>query len=190
MSFVAVCDVCSGPLAVGNSRGVSAYRCLDRGHVSVGYDDLNTLVEQLMVAYLSRPDHYKRLNAKADTEAAELAREQVRLIRQELDDLADKVGQGRLSAELAGRAEPGIKKRLKVAEAREQELTTPSKLREFVGPKDKVTRTWRDAPMSAKRGVARILLSPSALGELRLCKPAGKNVFVPVQERIVWRRES
>lgn len=190
LSFVAVCDVCSGPLAAGNSRGVPAYRCLDSGHVSVCYGDLDTLAEQLMIAYLSRPDNYKGLNAKADTEAAELAREQVRLIREEFDDLGDKVGRGELSAELAARAEPVILKRLRAAEARERELSTPSKLRGFTGTRRHVTKTWKEAPMSAKRGVARILLSPDALGEMRITRAPGKNVIVPVHERIVWRRES
>lgn len=191
LSFVAVCDVCSGPLAAGNGngRGGLAYRCLDAGHVSISYGELDSLAERLMIAYLSRRDNYKGLSAKADTEAAELAREQVRLIRQELDDLGDKVGRGMLSAELAARAEPAIRKRLKAAEVLEQELSTPSKLRGFVGPKAKVTRIWKESPMSARRGIARLLLSPGVLGELRVTRSPGKNVIVPVSERIVWMRE-
>jgi DNA invertase Pin-like site-specific DNA recombinase len=192
LSMICVCDVCSGPLAalVGKKGREPVYRCLDAGHVSIAYAELNSVAEQLMIAYLSRKDNYQGLSAKADTEAAEVAREQVRVIRKELDDLADKVGRGELSAELAARAEPAIKKRLKAAEAREVELSTPGKLRGFVGPKAKVTKTWKESPMSAKRGVARILLSPGALGQLRVTRSPLKGISVPVQDRIVWRRES
>lgn len=192
LSMIAVCDVCDGPLAAlhGKSGGEPVYRCLDAGHISIPYADLNTLAEQLMIAYLSRPDNAKHLSAQASSEEAALAREQVRLIREELDELADKVGRGDLSATLAARAEPTIKKRLKAAETREQEVSTPSKLRGFVGTRAQVTKTWRESPMSARRDVARLLLSPNVLGELRIKRSPLRGVSVPIQDRIVWRREA
>lgn len=192
LSMIAKCDVCSGPISARSAKerpDAVQYHCHRGGHLRVPYDELNTLAEQVMLAYLSRKDNVDRLTAvEGGGEALQAVRDEVANIRKELDDLGDQVGRGELSVTLAARAEPGILKRLKDAEAREQELSTPSILRGLITPGADVARRWRAVPMEVKREIARILLSPNVLGELRLTRSAKPGQRLPVEERVVWRR--
>lgn len=190
LSMIARCDVCSAPLAAVSiaDRG-REYTCHHKRCVRVSYDDLNDYAEEAMLDLLSRPDHVARLLAADDGgEALRAARSDVETIRAELDDLADQVGQGKLSAALAARAEPGILSRLRVAEQREAELSTPSELSGLIAPGEGVVRRWRDAPMSTRREVARRLLSPMVLGELRVTRSPIRGRRCPVEDRVALRR--
>lgn len=186
-SMIVRCDVCGGPLCA--AKAGQSYACRAGGHVTLPYPELNTFVEQVVLAYLSRKDHAARLTA-GDGEGEQLAavRAEVAAIRVELDELADQLGRGEVTATLAARAEPAIIKRLKDAEQREQELSTPSVLRGLITPGRDVARRWRAAPMSAKRAVARIVLSPNVLGELRVARSAVRNNQTPVADRVIFRR--
>ena len=194
LSMIARCDACSGPIAARSAKDRSEeiqYHCHRGGHVRIPYHELNALAERVMLAYLSRKDNVERLTA--DTEAGEqlqAVRDEIADIRKERDDLADQVGRGELSAVLAARAEPAILKRLRDVEAREMELSTPSILCGLITPGKDVARRWKDAPMEVKREIARILLSPNVLGELRVTRSAKPGQRLPVQDRVVWRRES
>jgi DNA invertase Pin-like site-specific DNA recombinase len=189
LSMIARCDVCSGPICARNIRGNHRYMCRDRGCVWVDYDDLTELAEATMLAYLSRKDNVARLTAETTGQELDAVRLSIGEIRAELEDLADQVGRGELSSTLAARAEPAILARLKAAEERETELSTPSRLRGLIKPGKDVRRRWKAAPMSARREVARILLSPEILGELRVARArrAGRD-RVPAHERVVWRQ--
>jgi len=194
LSMIARCDPCGRPLAAATPKKSGhqrAYRCHGKGCVQVDQAALDDYAEAVMLGYLARPDVYEALSRR-DTDDVELgvARDEVASIRAELDDLADQVGRGELSATLAGRAEPGITARLKAAEAREAELSTPSVLRGLITPGSDVRRRWKAAPMSTKRSIARILLSPEILGELRVTRSPKPGRPVPVAERVVWRRSS
>lgn len=193
LSMIALCNVCGGPLAARYNghdpdRGTE-YQCHRRGCVRIGYDGLNALAEAAMLAYLSRPDNVERLTAGEGNDAElDQVRAAIAEIQAELDDLADQVGAGELSATLAARAEPAIQRRLRAARDREAELATPSALRGFVAPGADVARRWDAAPMSAKRQVARLLLAPDVLGELRVTRSPSRGHKVPVDDRVAWRR--
>ncbi len=166
------------------------YRCQRAGHVQVDKAELEDFAEQVMIAYLSRPDNVERLT-RDDGRDDELTavRQYVAEVRAELDDLADRVGRGELSATLAARAEPAILERLRAAEQREEFLSTPSVLRGLITPGKDVARRWKAAPLSAKREVARLLLSPGVLGVLRVSRKAEPWKRTPVTQRIKWRRQ-
>jgi site-specific DNA recombinase len=141
-----------------------------------------------MLSYLARPDNVEWLTARDDHGAAITeVRGDIAEIRKELADLAAQVGAGKVSATLAATAEPAILARLKDAEQREQELSTPSVLRAIMPGKD-VARRWKSAPMSARREVARLLLAPGVLGELRVTRSTTPGHRCPVGERVSWRR--
>lgn len=191
LSMIAVCDVCGGPLSARNNghdpdRGVE-YQCHRSGHVRVSYDALNTVAEAAMLTYLARPDNVERLTA-ADDDSGELRRlrDDIAGVRAELDDLADQVGRGELSATLAARAEPAIRRRLRAAEEREAQLSTPAVLRGLMSPGADVARRWEAAPMSTKREVARLLLAPDVLGQLRVTRSPTPGHRPPIEQRIVW----
>lgn len=188
LSFIARCDVCSGPLAYRNGRTIPELSCHPSGHVRVSYEELTLLAEELILGFLSRKDVWRQLAHDGGDEQLQQVRDEVASIRAELDELADQVAAGNLTATLAARAEPGILKRLREAEAREAELSTPATLQGLIDPGKDVARRWKKVPMSAKRQVARLLLVPEVLGELRIAPSPVKGVRAPVVDRIVWRR--
>ena len=114
------------------------------------------------------------------------ARDEVAEINGELDDLADEAGAGRMSAALAARAEAGILARLKAAQVREVELTTPAPLRDLLAPGVDVVRMWKDKPMPARRESLRLLFSPGLCGELRVQRSPTPGHRCTVDRRIRW----
>ncbi|MGK5681158.1 recombinase family protein [Actinoplanes sp. URMC 104] len=188
LSMIGVCDVCDGPIAARNSDRGREYVCHRKSCVRIGYDELNTFAEAAIIDYLSRPENLAWLNIGGDDDAALLAvRDQVAEIQAELDDLADQVGAGQITAALAARAEPAILARLKAAQAREAELTTPAPLRDFLTPGADVVRQWTAAPMPARRELVRLLFSPQACGQLRVRRSPSKGHRRPVEQRVWWK---
>jgi site-specific DNA recombinase len=188
LSMIAVCDVCSGPMTVRFRRGQREYRCQPHSHLHVMADDLDAYATAVILGYLTRSDHARRLTAGDDDGRLEAVRAEIAGVRAELDDLADKLGRGEISATLAARAEPQLLERLRRAEAREAELSTPDELRALVGPGDEVRHRWDLAPMSARRDVARLVLTPELLGELRVTRSPSPGHRVDVTDRVTWRR--
>jgi DNA invertase Pin-like site-specific DNA recombinase len=196
LSMIARCDPCGGPLAVTyrKDRGPGTppqYYCRDKGCVRATQADVDDLAEAVMLSYLAEPDRVERLTAgDGDDQALADARAAIAEIRAELDDLADQVGRGDLSATLAARAEPAIRRRLQQAEAHEADLATPPRLRALITPGADVARRWKAAPISARREIARILLTPEILGELRITRSPTPGRPAPITERVVWDRST
>ena len=194
MSMIARCDVCGGPVSVRQGKNLAegrGYQCHRSGHLGVGYSELNVFAENLMLAYLTHPENVTQAVPTGDLGSKmEAARDAVITIRMELDDLADQVGRGTLSANLAARAEGGILARLREAEAVERQLATPSALHGLIEPGEDVARRWQSKPIAAKREIARILFSPDMLGELRLLRAASRGHHQPIHERVRLRRPS
>lgn len=188
LSMIAKCGVCGGLLSVA-LREHPQYRCQRSGHVLVAEPDLDTYAEEVMLGYLARDDVFEAFAAGNRNDAALLAvRDEVASIRAERADLAAQVGSGRLSAALAAEAEPVILRRLRAAEARERDLSTPSVLTGLITPGKDVAKRWQAAPMSARRAVARLLLSPDMIGELRVTPTPTPGAHCEVSDRVVWRR--
>jgi DNA invertase Pin-like site-specific DNA recombinase len=187
LSMIGRCEVCGGVIVAARSKtGEPIYRCR-LGHVQVDKAALDDYAERVILGYLARPDNVERLTRRDDGAALADARRQVAEVRAELDDLADRVGRGHLSATFAARAEPAIQERLRAAQRRRDELSTPSVLRGLISPGKDVVRRWRAAPMSAKRTILRRLFVPDLIGELRVAPKSEPWVKVPVEERIAWR---
>src|SRR4029453_11304050 len=94
--------------------------------------------------------------------------------RARLAELADAAASGTISIATVARAEPQILATIADLERREAELATPTALHGFITPGADVARRWAAAPMSARREVARLLLTPEMLGEMRVTpRPPG-----------------
>ncbi|WP_127499685.1 recombinase family protein [Actinoplanes solisilvae] len=188
LSMIGVCDVCDSPIAARSGDRGREYVCHRKGCIRISYDELNTFAEAAVIDYLSRPENLAWLNIGGDDDAALLAvRDQVAEIQAELDDLADQVGAGQITVTLAARAEPAILARLKTAQAREAELTTPAPLRDFMTPGVDVVRQWTAAPMPARRELVRLLFSPRACGQLRVRRSPSKGHRYPAEQRVWWK---
>lgn len=188
LSMIARCGECGGPLAARfDKERNTVYTCHARSCIRVAKAGLDTFAERAMLAYLARDDMHTALcSGTGDDEELARIRDDVASVRGEYDDLAEQVGSGRLSATLAAKAEPGILTRLRAAEARERELSTPNALAGLITPGKDVARRWKAAEMSTKREVARLLLSPDVVGELRVKRSPTPGHRCPVDRRVQW----
>lgn len=190
LSMIAVCDVCDGPLAAKKPDTPEAhYTCNKGGHVKVGYHELNEHVEDEIITYLSRPENLALL-AESDDAEVERAQATVAEIEGELRKLAARVVAGELGVDFAALAEPGLRARLKAAKEAEERLSQPAVLAGLIEPGEDVATSWNRAPMTSKRGVVRILLTPPLLGEVRVIRSPVKRHRAPIEDRVVWRREN
>jgi len=184
------CGACGGPAGVVKYRSPDGhYFCQPKGCCMVSKPPVDEIVDRAVVGYLSRPDIVARtLSSDVDDGTVAEARAEVERIRRERDDLYDAVGQGQVSVMMQARAEPQILARLAEAERRVVELSTPSELRGLIGPGEDVAVRWAAMPVPAKRRLAKLLLVPGVLGEVRLMplpKGPGK-MSIPVKDRVVW----
>ncbi|MBV8995952.1 MAG: hypothetical protein JO287_20115, partial [Pseudonocardiales bacterium] len=152
--------------------------------------DVDQIAEQVMLAYLARPEVIDSLRAGEQHDDRELStlRDQLATVRARHDELAEAVAVGTLSVALAARSEPAILAEIQHLERRHKELTTPSALRGLIEPGDDVARRWAAAPMSTRREIARLLLIPRLIGELRIMPSPTPGHRVPAEERIQWWR--
>lgn len=193
LSMIAVCDVCSDVLMAAVRRREGAdrgwyYRCRGKGCVNVPYDEMNDYAETVMLGYLTRPDVAQALGAAAATGAeVDAARETLAGVERELAELYAEAAAGALSATGAARIEPGLLVRKTTAETRVRELSAPPALAGLLKPGPGAARRWKALPMAAKREVARILLAPDLLGQLRVTR-GRKGVQVPVADRVMFSR--
>lgn len=144
-----------------------------------------------MLEYLARPDVIDTLRAgdqQGDRELSTL-RDQLAVVRTRHDQLADAVATGTVSVATLVRAEPTLLAEITRLEAREKELSTPSALRGLIEPGADVAHRWAAAPMSTRREITRLLLTPDLIGELRLQpSPRRGRHRTPAQDRTQWWR--
>jgi hypothetical protein len=164
--------------------------CRGRACVRVDADGLDTVAERAIVAYLARPDVIAGLGVAGD-DSPELAQVRADLVaaRTELADWRRLAKERKVTAESFAEIEPGIVRSVTDLEARETELSTPSALLVIPPGKD-AARRWGAAQMPARRQVARLLLSPAILGELRVTRtPTPGSRPADAADRVVWLRE-
>jgi hypothetical protein len=191
LSLIGLCDVCGGPLSVTYRRaGRREYACRNFSHIYVDADDLDSYAEQVMLAYLARDDVIEQLRATPE-DSGELAgvRGDLAQTRGELAQWRAAAGSGKVTLESFAAIEPGLLARITGLEARERELSTPSAL-SVIPPGKDVARRWAAAPMSARRTVARMLLAPPILGQLRVGRSPSPGHAVDPAERVIWDRKT
>jgi site-specific DNA recombinase len=170
LSMIARCVRCLGTLALAYRNERPEYFCRTKGCVRVPQSNVDQIAEQVMLAYLARPEVIDILRAGEQDDDRELLaiRDQLATVRARHDELAEAVAAGTLSVVLAARSEPAILAEIERLEKREIQLSTPSALRGLIEPGADVARRWATAPMSTRRDIARLLLTPQLIGELRI----------------------
>lgn len=192
LSGIALCDVCGGRLAsTMQRRDTGEYHCQKGGHVRVSEVDLDEVAVAVMLARLNDKElRAARAAAEDSSEALTSARAAVKAIRKELEALYADAEAGRVSPVLAGKFEKGLLARLAEAKETAKALANPADLDRLFPD----GTTWASMPMSAKREVARRLLTipqdenDFAIGELRLMRrdPSAGPRRVPAAERVRW----
>jgi site-specific DNA recombinase len=166
------------------------YSCRDHSHVRVPKIDLEAYLDKVVCAYLARPDVIAELRRSRDGDA-ELQRvaDLLAEARGELAELRAAVGAGRLTVASLIAAEPGQLAQIERLEQRERELSAPPALAELISPGRDAKRRWKAAPIPAKREVARLLLAPGILGQVRVTRAPTPGHRGPVEQRVIWRRD-
>lgn len=193
LARIARCDKCGAVLSVRRGRkGELRYACDGpSGCVSILRDDLDVWTERLLLTWLADPKKYRVLaqaGAAADAEL-ERVRDELASEIEERDQLAGRVArkQPGFSQEFAAPIAAAIEERIAKLKAEELALE-PSILDGVLEPGPDVAERWEDLKIDSRRFVARQLLVPKYLGELRV-KPIGRgNRGVPVKDRVFLAR--
>jgi site-specific DNA recombinase len=190
LTGTARCHVCDGTLSSNRVKDGTPRLACPKGHVRIEEAELDAYVEKMVLAYLARPDVIDELRRGASDDA-ELAgvRDCLAEARAELAALRAAVSSGTLTVASLVAAEPGLVARVEELERRERDLSAPPQLAALITPGRDVKRRWKAAPMSARRDVARLLLVPSLLGQLRVTRSPVDRRPTPVVQRVIWRRE-
>jgi DNA invertase Pin-like site-specific DNA recombinase len=191
-----VCGKCGGPLAAIHRRERPEYRCHYRSCVRINKADLDAYVQKWVLEYLSRPDLYQAITARDEQGTDELSqvRDELaakRVRHQELNDqVADALADGgNITVEDLGNARARVVARITDLERLERELSTPPALTGLIEPGADVAERWTHAPMSTKREVVRLLLTPEYIGELRIVPAPIPGHRAAIEDRVAWRRQ-
>ncbi|MFI0486119.1 recombinase family protein [Actinomadura sp. 9N215] len=182
------CDVCGW----GVSLNIEQYRCHVNGCIRFG--DKNGVDEILRAAiwdYLSRPEMWEGIAITEEgSEEVRQISEDLAALRAERDKAEREEPESVSEAKMMGRLIENLNQSIRKKEIREQELTTPSALRDLMTPGGDIKARWNAAPIETRRKVAKILLSPAYLGEVRLTRSPVRNRRVPAAERMKWVRDT
>lgn len=193
LSMIIRCDICGSVMTAKTRNDAWFYVCRSSGHVRVERDQLDRYVENVIFGYLARPEVVAQLTAATKT-APELdrARDELVAVRSELDALYAEVAARRLSAAALAAIEPKLLAQADQLQARVREMSAPPTLAGILAPGKSARRHWTGLTMAARREVARMLLVPHLIGELRICRsesvPAGSHATVPIEARVTWGR--
>lgn len=194
VSMLARCGICEGPM-VGSPttearrRAVPVYRC-QANHVVVGLAALDEYVRDVVAAYLARPDVHAALTAASVNNAdLQRARDNVAVLRGELDDLYARGAAGTITPGGVAAMEPGIIQRLEAAQRALDGLQTPSALSGIFGDRSPGV-VLRSLTTERLRAVYALVCTPELLGVPFVLRSARKGPDQPpVHERVEWRRK-
>lgn len=181
LSGVATCGVCGRRCYGTTERRGPLYMCETRAHVVRRAEQIEELVEETIIARLSRPDAAE-LFARPDTSdrAAALA-QSVRQARARLDGLAEAFASGGIDADQLGAGSKRLRPVLARDMAELAALAQTPILAPLVGVSDVRTR-WSALSVEDRREVIAHLMSITI-------DPAGRGArsFDPETVRIAWR---
>jgi DNA invertase Pin-like site-specific DNA recombinase len=164
LSGVATCSVCGKGLRAHLRRNAPRrYYCPNLGHVTLGADPLDEFVTEAVLARLTRPESLAAIGSDpVDDHAA--VRAQIAVLRGRLDDLADEVAAGSMTARMAGRAEAGVLGQIAVLEESIRPRPLPPGLADLV--RGDAAAAWAGLAVEQRillvRGLVGVVVSPVA----------------------------
>jgi hypothetical protein len=173
----------------GGVRARAVYRCVPGhgpGHASRTVATLDEYIAYLVIGYLSRPGN----EIPAPAEDTTLARTRLAAITAELDDLAELVGQGKISArQMAIASAPLEAEAQKLRERIEASLMVDA-LGAFRGAEDPA-EVWESLDLDRRRNVierlvASITVNPAPKGRPKGWEP-GQLYFDADSIEVAWR---
>ena len=161
LSMIARCAHCESPLSVTYRRRGGPHYICRRSCVLIGQAGLDEHVTAYVLAYVAKPEVWRRLVAAGPTDDAGLsaARGELAAIQAHYDGLLGELRHRRMTAGAFTAVEPGVLADLDAAAKRVKELEAPPALRWLAdadGPIDLADR-WEAAPVAARRDAIRKL---------------------------------
>lgn len=193
LSHIARCGVCGVGLCVKKGRqGELRYACGEpTGCVSIIRDDLDVFAERLLLRWLADPECYRVLNQAGAAAEVELEQVQADLVAaiDKRDELSGRVAREEpgFTLEFAAPIAAANEERIANLRRREKALQ-PSILDGVLDPGPDVAKRWMVLPLESRRVVARRLLVPRYIGELRVERIGRGNRGVPVKDRVSFAR--
>ena len=197
LSMIIKCGVCGGAMTVTYRRAQKtplppAYQCRANACVRITKDGVDDVVIGDILAFLADPDVYRRLApGTQDGGDAAAVRTQLSLKRGQLKAFENEDPETPAEARLIGRKIEKLTAEIAGLEAEERDLSQPSRLSAIfpADPGKDVRGRWDALPVTARREIAAMLLTPQLLGEVRIMRAPAPGTVVPAEDRIVWHTE-
>ncbi|WP_406306235.1 recombinase family protein [Streptomyces sp. NBC_00885] len=184
------CDVCGEGLTVTRANLKSkreSYKCR-HSHVFISKADVDAIVIPALLSYLARRDIYQQLAAPdSDDEQIRKVRGQLAQARASMAEMEAETPESADHARVLGRSITALAGKISDLEQEEQTLAMPAVITSLLGAADDVAGWWTAAPVSARRQIARIVLSPKLLGEIRVTRTPSKGRTPDVADRLKIR---
>ncbi|MBQ1017761.1 recombinase family protein [Micromonospora sp. D93] len=199
LSMIAQCDRCIAPMTSSQRGGEPPHlRCHANCGIQVNEELLDQIAMDVIVGYLSRKDIYQELTRdRGDSPEARHVQARLASVRRSLVELENELAAEQITPKMAGAAERKWLAEVEQLEQRERELTAPPALAAFLGAGGDIRARLEAAPMPARRAIAREVLSPGLVGQLRVgkvttnkwCAECRKPTCVHrVMARLKWHR--
>ncbi|WP_083949846.1 recombinase family protein [Herbidospora yilanensis] len=187
------CAKCLGPITTLNSKR-GDYMCQNGGCARITKAPVDKILNAVIEDFLAQGDFTARVAHRVDTPQIRALETAIARLRAELEEAENAVPANVSEARMFARIIEDIKPKLADKQAQLRGLTSPSELASLLAPEDgspaadAVTR-WRDAPVEVRRKIAKILLSPQYLGQVRI-NPKTPGKRLPAHERLTWVRDA
>ncbi|MDX2681064.1 recombinase family protein [Streptomyces sp. NY05-11A] len=186
------CEVNLSPRYISGRK--PNYRCASCGR-KIQKDPVDELIighrdePGVLMEFLSRPDIYDVLREPTtDAAAVREIRAQLARARAERDEMREATGTTLAEVRLLANSLHAKDAEVIQLEARERELTVPSAVLTIVQPGVDVWVSWSQAPVTARRETARLILAPRYLGRPCILPSPRAGWHQEIAERIEWRR--
>src|SRR5690606_21888417 len=184
LTNIAECGRCDDGAKVATartSRGKRTYKCRERGNLAREAAPIESYVEQIVLARLSRADAVDLLRQDPQQDIDAL-RGQAQALRVQLDEAAALFASGQIRATQLATITRDFEARL---ESAEQELAAAGQgnaLAGVIGAED-VASAWAGIDIMQQRAIVKVLFSRIVLDPV----PQGAKRFRPETIRLEWR---
>jgi site-specific DNA recombinase len=152
---------CNGVLRVHRANGARRYACQTCWKIAITASDLDSYIEQVVLARLERPDAKKLFLPRRDGAALQAAEREAAELRGELEQWRELAKARKVSPASFADIEAGLLPRLTAAEAKERALTAPAPIPELEGVD--VRAKWAELTPAIRRKVVRLLMDITIL---------------------------
>jgi DNA invertase Pin-like site-specific DNA recombinase len=189
-SGVYLCGKCGAKMVSGVARSNAAgsrpiYVCSTARHLARDVEHLDTFVDEIVLARLSRPDAAIVLGG---TEAADIAGLQAKRegLRARLDELSAMFAEGSIDGPQLKRGTAELHRQLDGIDAQLAHARSASAMANLILAGDDLRATWAASPPGVRGAVIDALMTVTVLPTARGRKPGGRY-FDPDSVRIDWR---